>query len=122
MYGFEGSTAMGLNHPSKTYMGGWYIPNYSESNNNPFVFMMNGTDIDKDTKWRIYVDKKLLACGKGPSKTVDAKYNLPVLTTLTIPDNFNEHDEQICLATIGDRKSTRLNSSHVSQSRMPSSA
>ena len=38
-------------------------------------------------------------------------------------DHYNRYEEDIrLLADAGDRKSTRLNSSHSSQSRMPSSA
>ena len=37
-------------------------------------------------------------------------------------DAFNDDREQLLAALPGDRKSTRLNSSHRSQSRMPSSA
>ena len=36
--------------------------------------------------------------------------------------NFKNHRNQTLEPLIADRKSTRLNSSHVSQSRMPSSA
>ena len=28
--------------------------------------MVNGTTIDNGTTWRVFVDQKLLACGKGP--------------------------------------------------------
>ena len=38
-----------------------------------------------------------------------------------IPREYWEHRIEMCKA-LGDRKSTRLNSSHRSQSRMPSSA
>ena len=39
-------------------------------------------------------------------------------------ENWNNHFENVYnpLMSKGDRKSTRLNSSHVSESRMPSSA
>ena len=38
------------------------------------------------------------------------------------PGNGNEEDKNIQGREQGDRKSTRLNSSHTSKSRMPSSA
>ena len=38
------------------------------------------------------------------------------------PLRYTDPDGEWVLQAIGDRKSTRLNSSHVSQSRMPSSA
>ena len=36
--------------------------------------------------------------------------------------NFAEHGQQLLQVSPGDRKSTRLNSSHSAKSRMPSSA
>ena len=35
---------------------------------------------------------------------------------------WDPNKSKITIKTVGDRKSTRLNSSHVSESRMPSSA
>ena len=37
-------------------------------------------------------------------------------------ENFNRYDAFVFIGAMGDRKSTRLNSSHSGQSRMPSSA
>src|ERR1043166_111278 len=42
--------------------------------------------------------------------------------TVRMPSSEMRLIHSRCLATIGDRKSTRLNSSHVSEARMPSSA
>ena len=41
---------------------------------------------------------------------------------LNIPENVNVNVENNTVTVKGDRKSTRLNSSHTDSSRMPSSA
>ena len=46
----------------------------------------------------------------------------PTLSFEIFPPKNNENDITSIYATIEDRKSTRLNSSHTTVSRMPSSA
>ena len=55
-YSFAGAPAVSLNDADTTCNGGWFIPNYNESRN-PFLLMLNGTDISIDAKWRFFVDK-----------------------------------------------------------------
>ena len=43
-------------------------------------------------------------------------------TALLVPEPTNEHDNTAVAVVVQDRKSTRLNSSHIQKSRMPSSA
>ena len=51
-----------------------------------------------------------------------AHYGCRVTTTTISPSQHQLATERVHAAGLGDRKSTRLNSSHVSESRMPSSA
>ena len=54
-----------------------------------------------------------------------AKTDAPMMEckkALTEADGDMARAEEILRVKLGDRKSTRLNSSHVSESRMPSSA
>lgn len=109
-YSFAGAPAVSLNDADTTYNGGWFIPNYNESRN-PFLLMLNGTDISIDAKWRFFVDKKLLACGIGPAGFVDGAHGLPVLGKFVVPDQFSEYDESKCTpthtATVGPYKYDR---------------
>ena len=48
--------------------------------------------------------------------------NSDTKATLSFSDGSPSIDFPIYKGTVGDRKSTRLNSSHIQKSRMPSSA
>jgi hypothetical protein len=90
-----------LNHPTKKFASGWFIPNYDNSKN-PFVLMWSGmTTIDNSTTWHIFVDQKLLACGKGMPGLNDNTHSMPVLAILTVPNDFTAKDERECSAMIG---------------------
>ena len=52
----------------------------------------------------------------------EAKKTLEVGTLFATPSPITRDGAEIIARRFGDRKSTRLNSSHVSESRMPSSA
>ena len=56
-----------------------------------------------------------------PKYKVIAEKTVTLLEQITNPTNQTVHSEAF-VGSIIDRKSTRLNSSHVSESRMPSSA
>ena len=71
---------------------------------------------------------ELAACINRPCILAeDECYNCEWSTELTVPQAFEEYVKAWCACKMlaklyGDRKSTRLNSSHITRSRMPSSA
>src|ERR1043166_3317300 len=63
-------------------------------------------------------------CGARPHITLAVCDSADVSSLSALLDTFARtlHPFPVTLSAVGDRKSTRLNSSHVSESRMPSSA
>ena len=74
---------------------------------------INGSaqDLSADRTWTIVVT--------GTANKIDVSGGSGLAPTITISPTYVG---QTSITTLGDRKSTRLNSSHVSESRMPSSA
>ena len=76
------------------------------------------------------VDPGLTRCGIGVVERIDGKLSLVDLGVIRTPKESDLAERLLQLdSALGDwikrakdRKSTRLNSSHVSESRMPSSA
>ena len=67
-----------------------------------------------------------LACSEKPDVIV-TDFQMPAMTGLEMIEELRGRDDMgdvpvIMLTARGDRKSTRLNSSHIPLSRMPSSA
>ena len=88
----------------------------------------NGLDVLKGID--LTINKGDVVCLVGPSGCGKSTF-LRCLTRLEEPDGgtvmldgkeITERDIDTTRAQMGDRKSTRLNSSHVALSRMPSSA
>ena len=74
---------------------------------------------------RYYSEKNFLAAEKAYLKVlkVDHKNSLAYSRLGFIYSHFGQTDDAVeCFQIVADRKSTRLNSSHIPLSRMPSSA
>ena len=66
-------------------------------------------------------DAILDACRRHAERTalVDASFDPPLRLTYA---QYGDRVERLARGLVADRKSTRLNSSHIQKSRMPSSA
>ena len=84
-----------------------------------WLLVMLAVSLTASASWTITAEEK--------SETID-RYIIVELETLTVPNvdaeemELSSESEQSTEETGEDRKSTRLNSSHNNQSRMPSSA
>ena len=120
------------------YTNMFYVSNLAEANNASGIVLASGTSIDSmatDNNWDGLpsIDSVGGVLSEGEYE-FGSTYSLPgvfdvnlrrrLVTTPYIPGDFwDDHTADIdTWDFIEDRKSTRLNSSHVSESRMPSSA
>ena len=93
---------------------------YLDSDNNSFISKQElkytdflKLDSERDDKWHSEIKG---VYSKKPYES--SGYDLGHLT----PSHITSYDNTVNFHSFRDRKSTRLNSSHVSESRMPSSA
>ena len=87
----------------------------SEGKVNQFAFTVDGT-------WRYYKDGELSFSYTWNDTKDNTSYNGNVANSATLSQMVVDDPRDLSKMTYSDRKSTRLNSSHNRESRMPSSA